>query len=118
MNQKAFRTLEYNKIIELLTDCATSPLGKEKARHLLPSTDIDEIRQAQRETSDALTHLLQKGSLSFSGLTDITPSLKRLEVGASLSSTELLRISSLLTVALKAKTYGRKETQEEKRKSG
>ena len=113
MNQKAFRTLEYNKIIELLTDCATSPLGKEKARHLLPSTDIDEIRQAQRETSDALTHLLQKGSLSFSGLTDITPSLKRLEVGASLSSTELLRISSLLTVALKAKTYGRKETQEE-----
>ena len=109
MNKKSLQTLEYTKIISMLTDCASSQMGKERCRSLLPSIDLEEIQRCQKETSVALSYLLQKGSLSFSGMTDITPSLKRLEVGASLSITELLRISSLLSVALRVKTYGRKE---------
>ncbi len=112
MNKKSLQTLEYTKIISMLTDCASSQMGKERCRSLLPSIDLEEIQRCQKETSVALSYLLQKGSLSFSGMTDITPSLKRLEVGASLSITELLRISSLLSVALRVKTYGRKEQEE------
>lgn len=113
MNNKAFHTLEYNKIIDLLEQYAASPMGKTRCRELQPSTDLEEIRQNQRETSDALSYLLQKGSISFSGLTDITPSLMRLEIGGALSIIELLRISSLLSVALRVKAYGRKENTEE-----
>ena len=111
MNQKALHTLEYDKIIDLLVQYAASPMGKERCRTLVPSVDIDEIRRNQKETSDALSYLLQKGSISFAGVTDITPSLMRLDVGGSLSITELLRISSLLTVALRVKTYGRRENE-------
>ena len=111
MNKKALHTLEYDKIIDLLVQCAASPMGKDRCRTLVPSTNIDEIKQNQKETSDALSYLLQKGSISFSGISDITPSLMRLEVGAALSITELLRISSLLTVALRVKAYGRKDSE-------
>ena len=107
MNQRALKTLEYNKIIDKLTALAASSLGKEKCSNLLPSIDIHEIREAQTETSDALSRLLKNGSLSFSGIKDIRPSIMRLEVGSTLSATELLHISSLLNVALRIKTYSR-----------
>ncbi|MEG0565114.1 MAG: endonuclease MutS2, partial [Hungatella sp.] len=92
MNSKSLKTLEYHKIILQLSEYATSSLGKELCRNLVPSTDIDEIRQTQMETSDALSRVRQKGSVSFSGLKDIRASLKRLEVGSFLSIAELLAV--------------------------
>ncbi len=112
MNEKALRILEYNKITEKLTDCATSPMGRELCRKLLPSTDLGEICQGQMETSDALSRIYAKGSLSFSGLRNIRDSLLRLKVGSSLSITELMHIASLLETALRAKSYGRRETDD------
>lgn len=113
MNKKVLKTLEYNKIIDLLTNLATSSLGKEKCQTLLPSSRLQEVRIRQKETSDALSRLLKKGSLSFRGIMDIRSSCMRLEVGSSLSIEELLAISSLLQVALRAKTYGRQEETEQ-----
>lgn len=112
MNEKALRILEYNKIIEKLTDHATSPMGKDMCRKLLPTADLGEICQNQMETSDALSRIYAKGSLSFSGLRDIRDSLLRLKVGSSLSVTELMHIASLLETALRAKSYGRRETDD------
>ena len=67
MNEKALKTLEYDKIIERLTEYASTPLGKEACRKLVPMDDLHEIETAQRETTDALTRILQHGTLSFSG---------------------------------------------------
>ena len=67
----------------------------------------------QKETSDALTRVRQKGSISFTGLKDVGGSLKRLEIGSSLNITELLAISSMLTIAARAKAYGRHEDDDE-----
>jgi DNA mismatch repair protein MutS2 len=114
MNTKVLKTLEYYKIIDKLTGYAGSILGKELCNKLLPISDIDKITSAQKETSDALSRILQKGSISFSGLRDIRSSLKRLEVGSTLGMGELLSISSLLDVALKVKSYSRKENDEDK----
>ena len=54
MNKKAYKALEYYKIIDLLTDKASSPMGKDLCRKLTPSTDIEEIRSMQLQTHDAL----------------------------------------------------------------
>ena len=107
MNQKVFKTLEYYKIIEKLTEYAASEPGKKMCRELVPSSDFNEIVQNQTETADAVTRVRQKGGLSLSGVSDIRDSLKRLEIGSSLSIYELLAISSLLTCAARAKNYGR-----------
>ncbi|MEE0751470.1 endonuclease MutS2 [Frisingicoccus sp.] len=112
MNEKALRILEYNKIIEKLVDCATSPMGKALCEKLEPSADLGEICQNQMETSDALSRVYAKGSLSFSGLRDIRDSLLRLKVGSSLSATELMHVASLLEAALRAKSYGRRENDD------
>ncbi len=113
MNEKALKTLEFYKIIEQLTTYASTPLGKEMCQKLIPMEDISAIRQAQKETSDALARILQRGSVSFSGVKDIRDSLLRLQVGASIGIVELLHISSLLKVAARVKTYGRRENDEE-----
>lgn len=113
MNQKALATLEYNKIIAQLTEYAASAPGKELCKNLLPSASYEEIVQAQTETSDAASRVRMKGSLSFSGIRDIRGSLKRIEIGSSLSIMELLSVSSLLTVAARAKAYGRHEESDE-----
>ena len=65
MNEKAMRILEYPKIIESLAECATSPMGKALCQKLTPSSDLGEICRLQMETSDALTRIYAKGSISF-----------------------------------------------------
>ncbi|MCI9570323.1 MAG: endonuclease MutS2 [Lachnospiraceae bacterium] len=112
MNEKALKTLEFSKIIDKLTDFAASAPGRELCRSLLPSDDYDEIVQNQTETFDAATRVRQKGRLSLSGITDIRDSLKRLEIGSSLSIHELLAVSALLTCAGRAKSYGRRPESE------
>ena len=112
MNQKVLKTLEYHKIIEKLTEYAASEPGKRLCRELEPSSDFEEIVQAQAETADAVARVRQKGSVSFAGISDIGGSLKRLEIGSSLSIHELLAVSSLLTCAARVKNYGRRQESE------
>lgn len=114
MNQKALKTLEYDKIINQLTEYAASPLGKDLCRSLVPSSDLEEIRTWQAQTTDAVTRVRLKGTISFSGIRDIRDSLKRLEIGSSLSIPELLAISAGLTVAARAKAYGRHEAADDR----
>lgn len=113
MNTKVLQTLEYNKIINQLISFASSPSGKEFCQDLTPRTDRDWIEMSQRETSDALTHILTKGELSFYGIQDIRPSLKRLEIGSSLGSHELLDIALLLSTAASVKNYFRQALRED-----
>lgn len=89
MNKKVFQTLEYNKIIDLLTAHASSERAKEMCRKLTPSCDIHAITHALKETDDALSRIYKKGSLNLSGIHEIGASMKRLEIGGSLSATEL-----------------------------
>ena len=113
MNQKALKTLEYDKIVTQLEACATSSLGKEMCRRLTPLSDLVQIETLQQETADALSRIYQKGSLSFGGLKDIRGSLKRLEIGSTLGTGELLAVCSLLETANKAKAYSRRENEEQ-----
>ena len=92
MNQKALNALEYPKIIEKLTEKASSYMGKQLCKNLEPSTDLETIRLMQVQTKDALTRLFQKGSISFGNVKDIRGSLKRLEIGSALSIQEILAV--------------------------
>ena len=96
MNQKALNALEYPKIIEKLTEKASSYMGKQLCKNLEPSTDLETIRLMQVQTKDALTRLFQKGSISFGNVKDIRGSLKRLEIGSALSIQEILAVCGLL----------------------
>ena len=113
MNEKVLKTLEYDKIIDQLAALAGSTLAKDKCKNLKPFSILSEIQAAQRETSDALSRLLRRGNISFSGVTDVRGTLKRLEIGSILSMEELLRICKLLEVCACVKSYSRKDAGED-----
>ncbi|MCR5216078.1 MAG: endonuclease MutS2 [Lachnospiraceae bacterium] len=106
MNKKVLHVLEYDKIIDLLVPYAASEGGRAKLSHLSPSSEEEKITKGLNETNDALARIYGKGSLSFSGIRDIRASVKRLEVGSSLTASELLAIASLLTVTKSVRDYG------------
>lgn len=112
MNTKVLTTLEYNKIIDLLTEKADSEPGKKLCRDLVPSTDLSAIRTAQRETKDALARLFRIGGTSFGSNRDLGFSIRSLEIGSSLSMSELLKLASFLDNVSRIKTYGKKERED------
>ena len=112
MNTKVLTTLEYTKIIDLLTEKADSEPGKKLCRELVPSTDLSAIRTAQQETKDALARLFRIGSTSFGSNRDLGFSIRSLEIGSSLSMSELLKLASFLDNVSRIKTYGKKERED------
>ncbi len=112
MNQKVLKTLEYNKIIDMLTEKADSEPGKRLCRKLLPSTDLEEIVNSQKLTEDALGRLFKVGSTSFGSNSDLNFSIKSLEIGSTLSIVELMKIASMLDNVSRIKTYGKKDRED------
>ncbi len=116
MNEKVLTTLEYNKIISLLVQKASSAPGRAMCAELKPLTDLSAIRLAQQQTSDALSMLFAKGSSSFGGNHDVAMAMQSLEVGSTLSAPELLKIARLLDNVNRIKAYGRSARNEEEEK--
>ncbi len=112
MNEKVLKTLEYNKILTMLAEHASSDMGKARIFALLPHTDMDLINKAQTNTSDALSRIYKSGSLSFTGLTDPKEAVKRLDIGSVLGIHDLLLISRLLNICSNAKSYDNKEIED------
>ena len=106
MNKRSLRILEYNKILSMLTEFATSTMAKKRCERMKPQKDIGTINQYQEETRDALLRLTRQGNVSFTGLTDVGASIKRLEVKGTLTSRELLDIAAILHTTLSVKQYG------------
>ena len=113
MNQKTLTKLEYDKIIGLLEEEASSFRGRQLCRRLKPITDLNKINTFQEQTAAAFTRIIRKGRFSFGDAAPIEESMKRLEIGGALSISELLRICRLLKNAARAKSYGRHDTQED-----
>lgn len=112
MNSKVLRVLEYNKIIDMLADKATSEQGRKLVRALVPMTDMDAVIQAQTETADALGYLFRQGSVSFGSNKDLGMCIRSLDVGSVLSIPELLRIAAFLENVSRIKSYGRKDRED------
>ena len=113
MNKKGLQILEYYKIISMLVEKASSEPGKALCEKLYPSTVLEEIEEAQAETADALSRLFAKGNVSFGSNKDLGFAIKSLEIGSTLSISELLKIANMLENVARVKNYGRPEKDDE-----
>jgi DNA mismatch repair protein MutS2 len=113
MNEKTLRVLEYHKVVEKLEEKAESKLGKEMAKDIKPSTNIDEVEHLQNETKEALDLIIKKGEPPLYGIYDIAHELKVAEIGGTLSPGSLLKVSDSLRVSRSLKKY-LKEINEDK----
>ena len=104
--EKSLKTLELDRVLEMLSGHCVTEEGKEMALKLLPTDDVDEVRVLLRETSDA-NHMVElKGSPAFRDVKNVKPSLQRADRGGSLSTVELLRIGGVLRATRGVKAYG------------
>ncbi len=103
--QKSQNTLELASVLELLADYAVSDSAKELARSLSPKTDVSEVRASLDKTSDARRLLGIKGAPPFSGVRNLSSSVKRAERGGSLNAGELLHVAELLRTARGVQSY-------------
>ena len=117
MNKKALKTLEFDKIILMLAGRASSEPGKKLCEALEPCADLREMENMQTQTADALARLFRKGSISFGSTYDVRASVRRLEIGSSLGTRELLLLAKLLGNAGRAKSYGKSDREEAPRDS-
>ncbi|RLQ98001.1 endonuclease MutS2 [Falsibacillus albus] len=96
MFEKVLKTLEFDKIKSLLLEFASSSLGADKIKSLLPSTSYDEVVKLQEETDEAASVIRLKGNVPLSGIYDIRPHVKRSEIGGILSPNDFVQIASTI----------------------
>lgn len=95
-NQKHYHALELDKILRLLAAETACDDAAELALRLVPSTSLSEVQRILQDTDEAHTFLARFGAPSFSGLKNVTNSLRRAEAGGTLNMAELLRIAGVL----------------------
>lgn len=105
MEAKTYKVLEYDKIVKMLVEKAESQLGKNMAKNIKASSDIEEVEYMQRETQEALKLFIDKGTPPLYGIYDISHELKMAEIGGVLSPGSLLKISDSLRVSRNLKRY-------------
>ncbi|RVU70548.1 MULTISPECIES: endonuclease MutS2 [Lactobacillus] len=99
MNKKILEILEFGRITEQLEALAITTPAKERARKLLPSGDLAQVKKQLAQTF-ALANLLRvKGQLPLTSFNDVRPSTKRLSVKANLNAQELGNLLLVLTLA-------------------
>ncbi len=96
---KTLSTLEFDKIISMLVDCASTEGAKARSKTLVPTNDYDLIVERQTRTEDAKRLINAKGYPSFSAEERVVSASERAYKGAVLSPLELLEIASLLRSA-------------------
>ncbi|WDL85211.1 endonuclease MutS2 [Priestia aryabhattai] len=105
MQSRIFHVLEFNKVKEQLQKKVASSLGREKVANLVPSTQYEEVVKWQEATDEATTVLRLRGNVPLGGIFDVRPSVKRAEIGGTLSSNELLDVASTIYAARQVKQF-------------
>ncbi len=98
MLKKAIRTLELDKILQLLSNEATLEDAKAQSVKIEPSTDIDEVNRQLSATNDAYYFMAKYQAPSFGSAVNVASPLRRAAASAVLSTGELLDIAETLRV--------------------
>lgn len=103
---KAFKTLEFNKILERLSSYTDSETVKKRILEITPFDKLEDAKNAQRETTEAVITSLKLGAPPVNlSVSEVVGSIKRAEMEGSLHAKELTDISRVLYVARRMKAY-------------
>ena len=91
--------LEFNKILEILSNYCKTYIGKELCNSILPSSNINDVQTLLAETSEAYELIIKYGNLPIDEIEKITPYLKNLESYIPLGAKPLLEIAKVLKIS-------------------
>ncbi|MBZ5750215.1 endonuclease MutS2 [Metabacillus rhizolycopersici] len=113
MQQRVLQVLEFEKVKDQLIKHASSSLGKEKVKALIPSSDYDEVIISQEQTDEAAKVIRLKGNVPLGGLVDVRATVKRAKIGGLLSASELIEVAGTLYAGRNMKRFIEKMVEEE-----
>jgi DNA mismatch repair protein MutS2 len=97
MQPSALRALEFDRIVEAVTDFALTPMGAERLSRLRPSTDPQQVAQWQAATTETVRFLTAHGLFPLRASSDLPQILTALAVeGRALEPLRLLALSTFL----------------------
>jgi len=105
MNQKAFQTLEFHKILNMLAAFTQNEKVQKRILQLAPETEIEKVRRAQTETTEATGVLLRRGNPPGFTIVDVSGAVMRTERGGTMSMQELMSLSRSMACARRLKAY-------------
>ena len=105
ISEKTIKTLEFDKIRLMLSDCCHTAGAKELAKNLVPVSEKERVERLQKRTTDALRLYDDKGMPPFGRIVNIEPICERAQKGATLTQKELLDAASLLRAARLSRDY-------------
>lgn len=114
MNPLTFRKLEYEKIIDMLVSECSSGLGKRMAQELQPTTESDEVRIWQQETTEGVTVRRMEPNIPLGGLVDLSRQIRKAQIGGMLEPEEFLQLLDVLKACRRMQHFflERKKTYE------
>ena len=93
---KYLKTLELDKILEMLAELASNDETRRMALAVRPDTDLERVRYENTKTNQALALSIQFGLPPFHSFKDISTSAKRAKSGAVISLRDLMDIAAML----------------------
>ncbi len=105
MNEKAYRVLEYNKILELLGAEAASSITRKVIGELKPALDVFQIKEMLAETTEAVSVIMRKGALPLGSFYDIKDYIWLADKGSTLTMKQLLQVLYNLQVTRNAASF-------------
>ena len=97
--------LEYNKILEKLSNYAITYLGKDKCQTLLPLNNKDDVKNMLKETEEAVNLLYRCNTPPISEIANNTINIKTIESYGTLSIKSILELSNILKISEDLKKY-------------
>ena len=101
---REIRLLEFNKIKTSLADLTVTPMGRELAEDLAPTTELSLAKRWQVETTEAVS-LLKRGMVSLDRVADMRHILEMASRGSMLGEEQLLGVLRLLNAVTKLKNF-------------
>lgn len=105
MNDKTLKTLEYDKIIQILKGFAVSKKGAELIENLKPISSRVRVELLLKETDESVRMLLSNGSIPLEGFYDLTYILKKAKINSILTLRDLMHIGATLRVVRNVVKY-------------
>jgi len=96
--ERYLKTLELDKILELLANEASIEDSKSLAKSTIPDTNIEKVKELLERTLAAYTFMSRYTAPSFGAAVNVSSKLLRAQSGATLSIPELLDIAETLRV--------------------
>jgi len=112
IREKTIRKLEFNIILERLSEYAVTPGGRERCETLRPADSVAKSGAWLQDTEDALSHLSIYGELPLGGISDIRPSLLIAKADGTLSCADFLRIAAFLRAVERLRTVSESNDKE------